>query len=58
MIVNQEKKRTENIQGLDKSLEKLENERESNFEYFRTSLKNSLIDVAFILEPEVIVLIN
>ena len=44
--------------GLDKSLEKLKNERESKFEYFRTSLKNSLIDVAFILEPEVIVLIN
>lgn len=53
MINEHEKKREEKVQGLDKRLDSQEGERKQNLLFFCENLENQLIDIAFILEPEV-----
>ncbi|EGR27437.1 hypothetical protein IMG5_196200 [Ichthyophthirius multifiliis] len=58
-IVKQcEVKKKNKVNNLDEKLEELEKERENNFIFFCNKLEFSLIEIAFMLEPQVKELVN
>jgi hypothetical protein len=58
IVDEHEDKRNRKIDGLYESLDKLEDERLQNMIFFCDNLQNSLIDIAYLLEPDVILLVN